>query len=127
MLRAIFNPNNPHTSCLETIHRIINDMSGVFAIARKDNHISNNSIKELHKEFPTKRRFYTRHQIDARYAALTETDTIREFLQDLKTDNKLDLQTKRTIYLQILCVNHPINTASAKWSDIDLDNGIWII
>ncbi|WP_180379017.1 tyrosine-type recombinase/integrase, partial [Campylobacter lanienae] len=42
-------------------------------------------------------------------------------------DNKLDLSTKRAIYLQILCVNRPINTASAKWSDIDLENKIWTI
>ena len=31
------------------------------------------------------------------------------------------------MYLQILCGNRPINIASAKWSGIDLDSGIWTI
>lgn len=39
----------------------------------------------------------------------------------------MDLQTKRVVMLQILCVNRPLNTASAMWEHIDLENGIWNI
>ena len=39
----------------------------------------------------------------------------------------MDIQTKRAIYLQILCVNRPINTVSAEWEEIDLKEGIWTI
>ena len=39
----------------------------------------------------------------------------------------MDLQTKRAIYLQILCVNRPINTASVKWEYINFDEQTWTI
>lgn len=39
----------------------------------------------------------------------------------------MDLQTKRAVILQILCVNRPGNTASAKWEHIDLNLGTWTI
>jgi len=45
----------------------------------------------------------------------------------LKNDNKIETQTKRAIYLQILSINRPFNTASAKWTNIDLEKRIWII
>lgn len=127
VLNAIFNPNNPRTSRLETIHRLINDIDKVFAIAQKDEYIAYNPSKELHKEFPTSSRFNLNNEQDTRLPSLVENDDIKAFLIDLKNDNNLNLQTKRAIYLQILCINRPINTASAKWSDIDLENGIWTI
>ena len=127
VLNAIFNPNNPRTSCLETIHRLINDIDKVFAMAQKDEYIAYNPARELHKEFPTSSRFNLNHQQDTRLPSLTTKDDIKAFLIDLKNDNNLNLQTKRAIYLQILCINRPINTVSAKWSDIDLENKIWTI
>ncbi len=36
IFNAIYNPNNPYTSRLETIHRLINHLQGVFKIALKD-------------------------------------------------------------------------------------------
>ena len=48
-------------------------------------------------------------------------------LRDLKNDNKIELQTKRAIYLQILSVNRPFNTVSAKWEYIDFENALWTI
>ena len=127
ILNTIFNPNNPRTSRLETLHRLINDIDKVFAIAQKDEYIAYNPAKELHKEFPTSSRFNLNNQQDTRLPAITQNSEIKTFLQDLKADNRLDLQTKSAVYLQILCVNRPINTASAKWSDIDLDAKIWTI
>ena len=127
VLNAIFNPNNPRTSRLETIHRLINDIDKVFAMAQKDEYLAYNPARELHKEFPTSSRFNLNNQQDTRLPSLTTKDEIKAFLIDLKNDNNLNLQTKRAIYLQILCINRPINTASAKWSDIDLENGIWTI
>ena len=127
VLNTIFNPNNPKTSRLETIHRLINDIDKVFSLASADEYITYNPSKELHRAFPTSSRFSIDKFIDNRLPALTDIDKLKEFIIDLKMDNKLDLSTKRAIYLQILCVNRPFNTASAKWSDIDLDKAIWII
>lgn len=81
----------------------------------------------MEKEFPTSYLFNHTHGIDTRYPALTEETNIKEFLDDLKADNNLDFSTKRAIYLQILCVNRPGNTASAKWKNIDLEKGVWTI
>ncbi|MCR8706998.1 hypothetical protein [Campylobacter sp. W0066.2] len=34
----------------------------------------------------------------------------------------MEKQTKRALYLQILSINRPFNTASVKWANIDLKN-----
>lgn len=127
IFNAIYNPKNPKQSRLETIHRLINELNAVFKIALKDRYIEHNPSDGLHDEFPTSSRFNLDNELDTRYPALTDESDIKEFISDLKSDNKLDLQTKRALYLQILCGNRPINTVSAKWSDIDLNNGIWTI
>ena len=126
IFKAIFNPNNKE-SRLETIHRLIYYCGAVFDIAIDDEYMGRNPCAMLHKQFPTSRRYNRNREIDVEYPALTEEVDIKEFLDDLKTDDKLDLATKRALYLQILCVNRPGNTASAKWDDIDLEKGIWTI
>lgn len=52
---------------------------------------------------------------------------MKEFIQDLKQDNRMEKQTKRALYLQILSINRPFNTASAKWTNIDFEKQIWTI
>lgn len=64
--------------------------------------------------------------MDSRLAALTQESDLKAFLYDLN-EAKIDIQTKRALYLQILCVNRPANTASAKWEHIDLDTALWCI
>ena len=110
-----------------TIHRLINYCGVVFDIAINDEYIGRNPCAMLHKEFSTSSRHNKNCQINTAYPALTEEADIKEFLDDLKMDDKLELATKRALYLQILCVNRPANTASAKWEDIDLEKRIWTI
>ena len=124
---AIFNPNCPSQSRLETLHRMINDIHGIFNIAIIDRYIDYDPSFGLNKEFPTTAKFNLKNQIDTRLNAITDESVLKGFLRDLKENNTLDLNTKRALYLQILCVNRPINTVSAKWADIDLENGIWNI
>lgn len=127
VLSAIFNPNDPNKSRLETIHRLIDNINEVFTIAERDEHIAKNFISALHSEFPTSRTYKHKLGIDSRLSAITDDARLAEFLRDLKCDGKMDLQTKRAIYLQILCVNRPINTASLKWEYINLDDKTWTI
>lgn len=127
LLNAIFDPNNPQQSRLETIKRLTLHLNGIFSIALKDRYIDYNPTFGLRQEFPTKSKFYTKNGIDSRLAALTSNEILKEFLNDLKRNTTLDIQTKRAIYLQILCVNRPINTASARWSHIDMPNATWSI
>lgn len=127
IFNAIYNPNNPRTSRLETLHRLINHLQGVFKIALKDRYLDFDPSFGLKDEFPSSARFNTLHNIDTRYPALTQEADLKEFIKDLKNDNKMELQTKRAIYLQILSINRPFNTASAKWTDIDFEKKIWTI
>ncbi|WP_096022175.1 tyrosine-type recombinase/integrase, partial [Campylobacter lanienae] len=127
ILNNIFNPNNPNKSRLETIYRLISVMKNVFAIAIKSRYISYDPTFGLRDEYPSLASFYLKNNIDSRLPSLIDLDMIKEFIIDLKMDNKLDTQTKRAIYLQILCVNRPINTVSARWEHIDLDKAIWTI
>lgn len=127
VLEPLFNPYNPKKSHLETIHRLINYIGEIFDLANYDRYIDYNPRKALHKQFPTSSSFNTKNGIDTRYQALTNEVELREFLTDLRDDNKMDLQTKRALKLHILCVNRPMNTVSAKWEHINLENGIWSI
>ena len=127
ILNGIYNPNNPATSRLETIHRLINHLQGIFKIALKDRYLEFNPSYGLKDEFMSPKRFNIAHQIDNRIPALTQTKDLSDFIKDLKNDNRLETQTKRAVYLQILSINRPMNTASAKWTDIDLKNALWTI
>ena len=126
LLNAVFEPKNPHKSRLETIKRLSLHLNGIFSIALKDRYIDYNPTFGLRQEFPTKSKFYLNNDIDSRLPAITDEKELQEFLCDLK-HSTLDLQVKNALYLQILCVHRPINTASAKWSHIDLDSALWII
>ena len=126
LLNAVFEPKNPHKSRLETIKRLSLHLNGIFSIALKDRYIDYNPTFGLRQEFPTKSKFYLNNDIDSRLPAITDEKELQEFLCDLK-HSTLDLQVKNALYLQILCVHCPINTASAKWSHIDLDSALWII
>lgn len=126
LLNAIFNPSNPHKSRLETIKRLSLHLNGIFSIALKDRYIDYNPTFGLRQEFPTKSKFYLNNDIDSRLPALTDENAIKEFLCDLKVSS-IDPQIKNALYLQMLCVNRPINTASAKWIHIDLESALWAI
>ncbi|WP_260951449.1 Arm DNA-binding domain-containing protein [Campylobacter sp. RM16187] len=57
VFNAIFNPSNPKTSRLETIHRLINHLHNVFSMAIKDRYIDHDPSFRLEKEFPTIKSF----------------------------------------------------------------------
>ncbi len=127
ILMPLFNPHNPKKSRLETIHRIINTLNSLYENAIKDRYIDYNPCKALHDEFPTSNNFSLRNGIDTRYPAITSETDLKEFLTDLRDDSRMDLQTKRALMLQILCVNRPANTANMKWEHINLKTEIWSI
>ena len=121
-----FDESNPQTPRLETIRRAKNALRAILAPALKDRYIEYDPTIGLEKEFPNLKRFNIEHDIDTRLAALTKESDIREFLQDLSVAD-MDIQVKRALYLQILCVNRPANTASAKWEHIKLESRLWCI
>lgn len=127
IFNAIYNPNNPYTSRLETIHRLINHVQGIFRIALKDRYIDFDPSDGLKDNFASPKRFQNNHNIDTRYPALIQSEDLKEFIQDLKQDNRMEKQTKRALYLQILSINRPFNTASVKWANIDFEKQIWTI
>ncbi|MBJ6740510.1 site-specific integrase, partial [Campylobacter jejuni] len=102
IFNAIYNPNNPYTSRLETIHRLINHVQGIFRIALKDRYIDFDPSNGLKDNFASPKRFQNNHNIDTRYPALIQSEDLKEFIQDLKQDNRMEKQTKRALYLQIL-------------------------
>ncbi|OBV30134.1 hypothetical protein BKN38_05305 [Helicobacter sp. CLO-3] len=124
---GIFDENNPKSPKLETIKRAKIALRGILAPAIKDRYIEYDPTIGLEKEFPSIRRYCIENDIDTRLAALVKEDDLREFLSDLSVASNMDIQVKRAIYLQILCINRPANTAGAKWKHIDLDTAIWRI
>lgn len=126
IFNGIFNENNPKNPRLETIKRAKTALRGILAPALKDRYIEYDPTIGLEKEFPNLKRFNIEHDIDSRLAALTKESDIQEFLCDLQ-EADMDTQVKRALYLQILCINRPANTASAKWQHIDLESRLWSI
>ncbi len=126
VFNGIFNENNPKNPRLETIKRAKNALRAILAPALKDRYIEYDPTIGLEKEFPNLKRFNIEHDIDSRLAALTKESDLKAFLHDLQVAD-MDIQIKRALYLQILCVNRPANTASAKWEHIDLDSKLWCI
>lgn len=102
-------------------------MHGVFAIAIKDDYIHKDPSFGLSSEFLSTQKFAQKHDLNTNMPAITDINTLKEFLIDLKHDNKMDFQTKNAVYMQIFTANRPVNTAAAKWEDIDMQNEIWII
>ncbi|MDU5325193.1 tyrosine-type recombinase/integrase [Campylobacter ureolyticus] len=104
------------------IYDLIRDLKKIFDIAIREQIITHNPTFMLIEDFPLAKNHKSAHQ-----SAILDRKTLKEFIKDLKADNKMDIQTKRAIYLQILCVNRPINTVSAEWEEIDLKERIWTI
>ena len=127
ILNIIHKPNNPATSRLDTICRLINFLHEIFSLALKDRHIDFDQSYGLKQEFPTRVKFNQIHELDDIYPALTKDGDLREFIKDLKNDNGLELQTKRAIYIQILSTNRYFNTVLARWEYIDFQNALWTI
>lgn len=127
ILKPIYNPNNPNVNRLETIYCLIRYLHSIFKPALKDGYLEKDPSLYLSDEFPSKASFNKRHELDTRRPALTKDEDLREFIKDLKNDNKIQLQTKRAIYLHILSANRPFNTVSVKWEYIDFEKGLWTI
>lgn len=98
----------------------------MFDIAIKDRYLDYNLAYKIASEF-LNAKFYAKNDIEPRLSAITSSELLNEFFCDLKTNTTLYMQTKRAIYLQILCVNLPANTDAAKWEHIDLGNATWNI
>ena len=126
VFNGIFNESDVKSPRLETIKKAKIALRAILAPALKDRYIEYDPTIGLEKEFPNLKRFNIEHDIDSRLAALTKESDIQEFLQDLGAVD-MDVQVKRALYLQILCVNHPANTAAAKWAHIDLESKLWSI
>lgn len=126
VFNKIFNASSPKRPRLETIRRAKNILRGILTPALKDRYIEYDPTIGLEKEFPSIKRHNIEHDIDSRLAALTKESDIKDFLHDLKEEN-MDIQTKRALHVQILCVPRPANTASAKWQYIDLESKVWSI
>ncbi|TLD89049.1 site-specific integrase [Helicobacter sp. MIT 03-1614] len=126
VFNTIFDSNNPRLPRLETIKRAKTALRNILAPALKDRYIEYDPTLGLEKEFPSIKRYYIDNDIDPRLAALTKENDLREFLQDLSAAH-IEKQIKRALYLQILCVNRPANTAGSKWQHIDLETKVWSI
>lgn len=113
---------------IETLHRLINEIKNIFDIAIEERVIHYNPAYNLAKKYLTPREYAKRNNLNQHFPALIEKDDIKEFIRDLRQwQPRTTLTDKNAIYLQILCVNRPSNTVSARWADIDLEKGLWTI
>lgn len=113
---------------MSVLNKLIIEFKGIFDIAITERVINYNPAYNLQKNYLTPLAYARKIGKTGHYAALVDKKEIKEFIIDLKNFiPKTTPSTKNAVYLQILCANRPINTAGAKWADIDLENGIWTI
>ncbi|MBZ7978547.1 tyrosine-type recombinase/integrase [Campylobacter sp. RM12642] len=127
ILTSIYNPANKNKSRIDIIHRLISYLKSIFDLAIADNYIQNNPANNLKEHFITLKEFNKINSRDGRRPALINNEDIKNFIKCLKENNKIDLNIKYAIFLQILTANRPFNTVSAKWSYIDFKNKLWTI
>lgn len=127
ILTNIYNPANKDESRIEIINRLISYLKSIFDLAIADNYIQNNPANNLKEHFITLKEFNKINSRDGRRPALINNEDIKKFIKCLKDNNKIDLNIKYAIFLQILTANRPFNTVSAKWSYIDFKNKLWTI
>ncbi|MFT7681220.1 MAG: integrase [Moritella dasanensis] len=101
----------------ETVKRLCRIINEVMRLAVASGHIEVNYLSDITKLFPAAKK---------QHMATIEPDRLPELMQRLYSAN-ITRTTRCLIEWQLHTMTRPIESATARWDDIDLDKGIWII
>ena len=101
----------------ETVKRLCRTINEIMRLALASGHIEINYLADITKLFapPTKQNMAT-----------ITPDRLPELMQSLSTASIM-LVTRCLVKWQLHTMTRPAEAAKAEWSEIDIDNGIWII
>lgn len=101
----------------ETVKRLCRIINEVMRLAVASGHIEVNYLSDITKLFPAAKK---------QHMATIEPDRLPELMQRLYSAN-ITRTTRCLIEWQLHTMTRPIESATARWDDIDLDKGTWII
>ena len=102
---------------LETVKRLCRIINEIMLLAVASNHIEVNYLINITKLFPAAKK---------QHMPTIEPERLPELMQRLHSAN-ITRTTRCLIEWQLHTMTRPIESATARWDDIDLDKGTWVI
>jgi len=102
---------------LETVKRLCRIINEIMLLAVASNHIEVNYLINITKLFPAAKK---------QHMPTIEPERLPELMQRLHSAN-ITRTTRCLIEWQLHTMTRPIESATARWDDVDLDKGTWVI
>lgn len=102
---------------LETVKRLCRIINEVMRLAVASGDIEVNYLADITKLFPAPKR---------KHMATIEPERLPELMQAIVNAN-ITLSTRCLIEWQLHTMTRPIESATARWQDIDFDKKIWVV
>lgn len=102
---------------LETVKRLCRIINEVMRLAVASGHIEVNYLADITKLFPAPKR---------KHMATIRPERLPELMQAIANAN-ITLSTRCLLEWQLHTMTRPIESATARWQDIDFENKIWIV
>ena len=102
---------------LETVKRLCRIINEVMRLAVASGHIEVNYLADITKLFPAPKR---------KHMATIRPERLPELMQAIANAN-ITLSTRCLLEWQLHTMTRPIESATARWQDIDFENRIWIV
>ncbi|KLN64112.1 integrase domain-containing protein [Vibrio sp. VPAP30] len=102
---------------LETVKRLCRIINEVMRLAVASGHIEVNYLADITKLFPAPKR---------KHMATIRPERLPELMQAIANAN-ITLSTRCLLEWQLHTMTRPIESATARWQDIDFENSVWII
>jgi integrase len=115
-LKKIMNPIVAEGK-YETVKRLCNFINGIMQLAVVDGSIEFNPLKDVTTLFPTPER---------KHFKTLKPSQLPQLMIGMANAN-ITTKTRCMFLLQLHCATRAVETASAEWSEIDLDNRVWTI
>ncbi len=102
---------------LETVKRLCRIINEVMRLAVASGDIEVNYLADITKLFPAPKR---------KHMATIEPERLPELMQAIVNAN-ITLPTRCLIEWQLHTMTRPIESATARWQDIDFENKVWVV
>lgn len=102
---------------LETVKRLCRIINEVMRLAVASGHIEVNYLADITKLFPAPKR---------KHMATIRPERLPELMQAIANAN-ITLSTRCLLEWQLHTMTRPIESATARWQDIDFENRVWIV
>ncbi|TNC79499.1 MAG: integrase [Oleiphilus sp.] len=102
---------------LETVKRLCRNINEVMRLAVAAGHLETNYLADITKLFPAPQK---------RHMATIKPERLPELMQAL-ANASISKNTRCLVEWQLHTMTRPIEAATARWSDLDIEKQVWVI